>query len=447
MALNDKILKNFFDKGKVTPISTSIKKFRVFDDLDYHRHNNEQSSKLIKDKPETNQRQTEESKKTNWGQTKDSITETKDKAESKSKTNLETNQRQSRDVNNLETTYSSLVGLQKTITLFIYDYCQIARSDTTKQISIDFLSDRCKTTKSSAKKTIQRLEHKDVVTRPEYKNGRNGWSKYQLNEKIYQQISYEESRGIQRENWRQNEDKVESKPGTKLETTPPSSSSFNRSTTNTNEAYNTQNKHQHYNHNVSYQQSQQLTENNNRMLEQQSLPSQSSTSLEFTPEWKAIDFSPLEDIGFNMNKLQQIYQAGLLSADMVQESIYGYDFDRKHNGVKHNSPIAFLMSQLKVKGLPYDLPSNYESPKVRALRLYNERMIEQEKKEAELKESLKTREFEKWLSALTEDEKNTLVPPTGLYARTAPRRGAFYHHFDTNIWPEKEKSIYAGIFA
>jgi hypothetical protein len=40
----------------------------------------------------------------------------------------------------------------------------------------------------SVKKTIQRLERKQLLIRAEFKSGRSGWTKYRLSESIHQEI-------------------------------------------------------------------------------------------------------------------------------------------------------------------------------------------------------------------------------------------------------------------
>ena len=73
--------------------------------------------------------------------------------------------------------FSSLVGLQKKILLFLYESCKAARSKITNPISLEHLSDSLKSSIGSLKTTIRRLENKQLLTRVEYKNGRGGWSK------------------------------------------------------------------------------------------------------------------------------------------------------------------------------------------------------------------------------------------------------------------------------
>ena len=316
---------------------------------------------------------------------------------------------------------SHLTGIQRKLMLSIYLNCKIFGGTTSQEMTIEHLSNLSKCNKKSIKTTIYRLKEKGFIQLVEQKIGRGGWAKYKIDQNIYSDILHQEKQifsnysDIETDNRFTNRTQVvynrDTEPNTQPYTTLSSSSSLKKLTTKEEET------EMHSNTTV--------------------LP----------PEWESIDFSFLEDIGFNKNKLLQIYGAGYLTAEMVQESLYGYDFDRKHNNVKVNSPINFLMAQLKMKGLPYDLPKNYESPKVRAMREYLERMEANEKKEQELKDALKTREFEKWLNNLSLEEQNTLVPPHGMFAKGGPRRAAFFKHFDENHWAEKEKVLFAGIFS
>lgn len=106
-------------------------------------------------------------------------------------------------------------------------------------IAINCLSDQCNTTISSAKKTIQRLTHKGVISKIVSKNGRSGWSKYTLSDTIYNEIKHEQYRDKSKTNWRQTEGELETITKTKPETPHTSSSGLNNITTYTTNNTNT----------------------------------------------------------------------------------------------------------------------------------------------------------------------------------------------------------------
>ncbi len=313
-----------------------------------------------------------------------------------------------------DTSFLSLVGLQKKLVIYIYELCKHLGEKTTMPVSIENAALYSETSISAARKALQRLVQKKMVIREKSKAGRGGWTQYGLTTTTYQELKHYDDLNRLRSNYEPNLSQYRANIEPEFRPNFSSSSSLNKLTTK-----------------------EERSEEHSNTLQSTTLP----------PEWESIDFSFLEDIGFNKNKLLQIYSAGKLSAEMVQESLYGYDFDRKNNNININNPIGFLMSQLRIKGFPYDLPKNYESPKVRAMRAYVERMEANEKKEQELKDALKTREFEKWFNSLSLEEQNTLVPPHGMFAKGGPRRAAFFKYFDENHWAEKEKVLFAGIFA
>jgi biotin operon repressor len=84
--------------------------------------------------------------------------------------------------------FSSLVGLQRKITLFIHEICQTILEQQTNPLSIEFIATRCQSPKSAIRKAIQRLEQKGILIRVAFKNGRGGWTQYQLLNQIYQEI-------------------------------------------------------------------------------------------------------------------------------------------------------------------------------------------------------------------------------------------------------------------
>ncbi len=347
----------------------------------------------------------------------DKIKQIEHKSNTKPNTLKSTNRTQTAHKIDTGVSFSALTGIQRNIIILLFNNCKISKQDITNEISISYVANSLNICNGSIKNSLVRLEEKRFITRLEYKAGRGGWSRYKLSDSIYSELLFLERTHKLDTNETQIKHKTFTEPYTQLYTSRPSSSSLHKLTTK------------------------------QEGTEQTEATSNTTLSNTLPPEWASIDYSFLEDIGFNHNKLLQIYGAGHLTAEMVQESLYGFDFDRKHNDVKVNSPINFLMAQLKVKGLPYDLPKNYESPKVRAMREYLERMEANEQKEEALKQQLKTREFEKWFNSLSLEEQNTLVPPHGLYAKGSPRRAAFFKHFDENHWAEKEKVLFAGIFA
>ena len=63
------------------------------------------------------------------------------------------------------TQFSSLVGLQRKLVFFLYKSSQAMRSSKTEKLSIEHIALSCETCISSMKKTLQRLENKNIIAR------------------------------------------------------------------------------------------------------------------------------------------------------------------------------------------------------------------------------------------------------------------------------------------
>ena len=223
MALKKQILQDFFSvveksepmhgnfeqpKEDVSKSILSSKKythFKIYDVPSERIHKN--ATEITQDKPRTNLRQTSDNSrtelKTNLGHNKiihrTKLEQTSDNSRTKLKTNL----------GQMQTicSFSSLGGLQRKITLFIYEECKFAREKISPPLAIEHLSECCKTSVLSAQKTIQRLTKKEILLRKEFKNGRGGWTRYEIPHSIFQEILHIETNDKLRTNIGQMEDK------------------------------------------------------------------------------------------------------------------------------------------------------------------------------------------------------------------------------------------------
>jgi hypothetical protein len=109
-------------------------------------------------------------------------------SEAKLGTELEPNLSQKAAKTDQKTSFSSLVGLQRKIVLFIHEICKTILKQQTNPISIEFIAAQCQSPKSAVRKAIQRLEQKKIILRVAFKNGRGGWTQYQLSDQISQEI-------------------------------------------------------------------------------------------------------------------------------------------------------------------------------------------------------------------------------------------------------------------
>ncbi len=360
---------------------------------------------VIRDKVETNRRQTRDKVETNRRQTRD-------KVETQLETELETKWRQTRDKNEIEISFLSIAGNERQLILYIYFLCKKMLDRITMPLSIEHLEHACKIKKTSIKKSIQRLEKKNILIRENFKDGRGGWTRYSLSKKIYEEILHTEDSSLKNINWRQTEDKVESKPETELETRISSSSSVlnNKITTTTS-----------------------CLENSNELT--------------LSQEWENTDISFLAEIGFSKHHLKQIVNQNKISYEEVQESIYAFAFDLKQNGkgkALKTSPLNYFMGILR-SGIPYAPPSNYKSPKEIAM----EKLLEQKKAEKErikkLEDEIIQHEFEDWLLTIDVSQRNEIVgeiQDAHLFndsIKEKIKRGKLFEYFKQNIRLTAEK--------
>jgi len=346
---------------------------------------------------------------TNLGQEKHIASETSDKPRTELRTEPRTNLGQTQDNFPILCSFSSLVGLQRKITLFIYEACKISRSRVTCPLSTEHLAQSCETTKFSVQKTIQRLEIKKIILRNNFKNGRGGWTQYELSDAIFQDIIHEETQSKLRTNLGQTQDKPKTEPRTEPRTSLSSSSSssyiINNKTTTTD-------------------------------------PDQKKSEL--SPEWN-LDIDSLSSIGFTKNHLMQIADQNKLTPDMVQESIFAFAYDLTHNDTKKfaTNPLNYFMGILR-KGIPYAPPVGYESPQDAAMRQYLERQEAIKRQRQEMEQRAFELAFEEWVMQLEAEEKDRIIPQ---HARKfAPAaKSCLKEHFKKEIWAVRVTEIMGGV--
>ncbi len=280
-------------------------------------------------------------------------------------------------------------------------------------MSLEYIASICQTTKLSAHKSIQRLEAKGLIVRTEFKNGRGGWTRYELPESVYQDILHNENFSNLRTNLGQMQDKVGAQLRTELRTTGSSSSSSNNIYKNT-------------------------------TTEEDSFISTVVESSALPPEWQEVNIEQLSPIGFTVTHLTQLAKSNKLPPAIVQDSIYAFAFDLEHNGkaksIKVN-PINFFMGILR-SGQPYAAPGNYESPSDRSMRLYLEKKRADEQRKAAMEAELLETEFNEWSSSLTPEEKEQLLPLHILNQKhMSPKIAHLRTYYRDNVWPEKKNEI------
>ena len=129
--------------------------------------------------------------------------------------------------------FSKLVGLQREIIIFICGECKNSRSKVTESLSLEYISKSLKRSNGAVKTTLQRLEIKKCIKRVDFKNGRGGWSKYEVPDDVYHDVLRNETDNKVATKWQQTGNKVATQPTTEPTTNPSSSSSINNKKTTT----------------------------------------------------------------------------------------------------------------------------------------------------------------------------------------------------------------------
>lgn len=364
-------------------------------------------------KPDTNWAQTEyklgTKQHTNWTQTGHIKTKkaerfpaTGHKPDTQPDTQGDTNRTQTSNKPDTSLAFTQLVGLQRKVLLFIYRSCQIARSRTTEPLTLEHIAKSLNIRTGSVKTTLRRLEEKECICRSDFKNGRGGWSRYELAAHVFTAVLQLETEHKLDTNWAQSEHKLGTQPDTQPDTSPSSSSSS-------------------------------LDIDLNKLTN----TAVSDLSGDLPPDWNEIDPSALCPIRFGRPQLVQLIRVGNLTADQVQESINAFAFDLEVNGKSreiNGHALNYFMGILR-KG-PYAPSANYEAPEIRQMRLYLEAKEIEKKVRLDLEGRLESAEFEEWTAALTADEKTQLVPTTDFAKPGSQGHNAqLKQYFRENIWP------------
>jgi DNA-binding MarR family transcriptional regulator len=290
----------------------------------------------------------------------------------------------------------AITGLQRDALFFIYENCRYAGSKTSTPIAIKNLAEAIKCSVRTARVTIQRIEKKGYVTRLEYKDGRGGWTKYQLPNEIYSQLLFDRSSNKAATNLEQSGNKVAAQPTAEVATKGLSSSSS-----------------------LSSSLEKELT----------------ATNLDLVGEWRSIQTpNALRSIGFGESQIRQICEAQKLTPEVVQSSLDHYAYDLSQGKKINSSPLGYIVSILKFRGEPY-ISSAYLKEEAREIAEY---MAQVEKtrsaKEAMLQHQLET-QFEEWFLKLSPTQMTEFVAPNQIATPGSQHyKRMLREYFTENIW-------------
>ena len=222
----------------------------------------QQSGNKPTTKVATNRQQTDNKPATNRQQESGNWQQSGNQTDNRTDNKLATNWQQTDNKLAKKTTFSMLVGLQRLCLFFIYKSCKANRNKMTEPLTLKHIAEALETSTGAVKTTLQRLEEKECLIRVNFKNGRGGWSIYELPESTFTEMLRYETDNKVTTNWQQTDNKVATKLATKLATNSSSSSSNYINITTTTE----------------------------------------SSPNELDDTWKQIDITPLENIGCSINQ-------------------------------------------------------------------------------------------------------------------------------------------------
>ncbi len=274
---------------------------------------------------------------------------------------------------------SKLYGIQKRIAHYFVNCCITRRDVITGPVTAETLCGVANTTKKTLKKILQRMIEKNLIMRVGGKRGKGGFSVFSLEKDFIDVLRLQ----LDLEN----------------------------------------------NHLPVTQQY------NNRQV-----PT-SATGPTLPQEWQDIDFVAVEEIGFGIPQLRQLYNKNVTTPDTIQASINHFSFvleNKPEKLKKYNDKLATFMSVLYKGGAWVD--KDYMSPQEVAFQQLAEQKKVRVERFKKMEEEFLKSEFELWESGLTDEEKNKIIPEDvkkSPHAREIQKTLALKSHFKQYLWQEK----------
>jgi len=327
--------------------------------------NQQQSGNKVATKPATNQQQSGnkiESPEINWQQSSNTTSNT-------ICNKVATKQQQTGNKVATKSSFSELVGLQRDIVIFICHECRNSRSRITESLTLEHIAKPLKRSTGAVRTTIQRLEKKGCLVKVEFKNGRGGWSRYEVPDSIYHDVLRSETGNKAATNWQQNSNKVATKLATELATTTSSSSSDLKTTT---------------------------------------------TNGRVGDEWE-FDTTAYRQFGFGKTQIKQLAALGTISAADVEQSLIEFTHDLENNALPRmkGNKINFLMGLLR-SGHSY-VPEAFKTEQEATI-------SEMARRGEARRKNLLEAKFGVWEASLSEDDRRMVLdkmPPSLMSAEKA----------------------------
>ena len=309
-----------------------------------------------------------------------------------------------------------LCGLQRKLLFYIVEDCKSIGLLHTMPITNESLRILLNTDAHSVKTTVQRLTKKGMVNRKEGKSGRGGYTIFTISESVRNaviethgqlSISKQLVNQLVNANGKQLVNNWETNGITSALS---SSSSIDLKTTTTN----------------------------------------SNPARELPEGWIAVEYSLLANIGFTQTHLLQLSKLESLEPSIVQDSIYHFAFDLKHNNKPPSikgDPLNYFMGIVSKRGA-YTAPSNYIDPILEVMNSYHKTKEQSEKQKAEVEQKVQEIEFKNWHDNLSDSEIGELLPeeirnstsPNASFKQTLKTQFLKKYYRET-LWPLRRREL------
>ncbi|MGI2257545.1 hypothetical protein ACRRVD_03300 [Candidatus Cardinium hertigii] len=275
---------------------------------------------------------------------------------------------------------SKLCGIQKRMVRYFVSCCTVRGESVTGPVTIETLSSVTNTTKKTLRKVVQRIIEKGLMERVGGKTGKSGFSVFRFDKAFVNAFRLQ----------------LDLESGQSFKNT----LSLVKKTEDTKTSLN----------------------------ENHSLPK----------EWQNIDCRDLEEIGFGIPQIRQIYSKGTNTADTIQTSIDHFSFAlRNKSGIlnKYKNKLGTFMSVLQKGGAWVE--HDYMSPQEIALKKLAKQRKDRLERLKNLEKDFFSNAFELWSSGLTEAEKNEIIPDhvkKAPFAKDIQKIIALKSYFKEHFW-------------
>ena len=285
----------------------------------------------------------------------------------------------------------------------LFELSKFDNKHITKNITQSEIMKLLQLSRDSARTGIRFLLKNELIKRVDFQAGKAGWSKYKLKNDLFDELDRAYKKGSISPIKKTIEQKGSNSSGGSLD--------LNTTTTNSNPAR------------------------------------------ELPEGWRVVEHSFLAHIGFTQTHLLQLSRLETLEPSIVQDSIYHFAFDLKHNNkassITKGDPLNYFMGIVSKRGA-YTAPSNYIDPVLETLNAYHKTKEQSEQQKTEIEQKVQEIEFRTWHDNLSDDEILSLLPDE---IRNTPalsqsikqtiKINFLKKYYRETLWPERRRELCA----